>query len=167
VFAEKTLAGKGGEKLKGLRHWLWSSRQLLRGSQTTWTHVPSQPSMRSLLSQFQTPTEPRRTVGFFGSGRSCGSPHLSGSLSLHRTGQLCFDQPFRPSTVAILSQNTKMSTPNIGAIARKNPRHTLRKNAPVYSHLKRPLSRASDFCRGFSTVDGCKAAFGAGIERAS
>jgi hypothetical protein len=30
--------------------------------------------MRSLLSQFQTPTTPRRAVGFFGSGRSPGHP---------------------------------------------------------------------------------------------
>ena len=37
-------------------------------------YAPSRPSMRSLLSQFQTPTTPRRAVGFFGSGRSLGRP---------------------------------------------------------------------------------------------
>jgi hypothetical protein len=38
-------------------------------------YAPSRPSMRSLLSQFQTPTTPRRAVGFFGSGRSLGRPN--------------------------------------------------------------------------------------------
>lgn len=32
---------------------------------TAWMHVPSQPLMRSLLSQLQTPTAPRRTSRFF------------------------------------------------------------------------------------------------------
>jgi len=32
---------------------------------TAWMHVPSQPLMRSLLSQIQTPTAPRRTSRFF------------------------------------------------------------------------------------------------------
>ncbi len=32
---------------------------------TAWMHAPSQPLMRSLLSQFQTPTAPRRTSRFF------------------------------------------------------------------------------------------------------
>jgi hypothetical protein len=32
---------------------------------TAWMHAPSQPLMRSLLSQFQTPTAPRRSSRFF------------------------------------------------------------------------------------------------------
>jgi len=32
------------------------------------------PLMQSLLSQFRTPTEPRRSVGFFGSGHPAGHP---------------------------------------------------------------------------------------------
>ena len=32
---------------------------------TAWMHAPSQPLMRSLLSQFQTPTAPRRVSRFF------------------------------------------------------------------------------------------------------
>jgi hypothetical protein len=32
---------------------------------TTWTHAPSRPLMQSLLSQFQTPTAPRRARRFF------------------------------------------------------------------------------------------------------
>jgi hypothetical protein len=34
--------------------------------------APSQPPMRSLLSQFQTPAAPHRAVGFFGSGCPAG-----------------------------------------------------------------------------------------------
>jgi hypothetical protein len=41
---------------------------------TSVEYAPSRPSMRSLLSQFQTPTPPRRVVGFFGSGRPPGRP---------------------------------------------------------------------------------------------
>jgi len=37
-------------------------------------HVPSQPLMRSPLSRSQTPTAPRRAVGFFRSGCSSGCP---------------------------------------------------------------------------------------------
>jgi len=66
--AERNCSGKVRDKIKRLRHWLCSSRQLLRGSRAAWRHAPSQPLMRSLLSQFQTPTAPRRAVGFFGFG---------------------------------------------------------------------------------------------------
>gem|GEM_PF-7053978 len=46
-------------------------------------HAPPQPSMRSLLSQFQTPTDPRRPVGFFGSGcpASCPAELITQSTS--------------------------------------------------------------------------------------
>src|SRR6476469_5949715 len=50
------LERSASDKIKRLRHWLCSSCQLLRGSRATWRHAPSQPLMRSLLSQFQTPT---------------------------------------------------------------------------------------------------------------
>jgi hypothetical protein len=53
------------EKWKRLRHWLCSSRLLFAREPTAWIHAPSQPLMRSLLSQFQTPTAPRRTSRFF------------------------------------------------------------------------------------------------------
>ena len=66
--------GKVRDKIKRLRHWLCSSCQLLRGSQAAWRHAPSQPLMRSLLSQFQTPTAPRRAVGFFGFGSPASCP---------------------------------------------------------------------------------------------
>ena len=62
------------EKIKRLRLWLCSSCPLLRGSKTTRMHVPSQPLMRSPLSRFQTPTAPRRAVGFFRSGSPPSCP---------------------------------------------------------------------------------------------
>jgi len=40
---------------------------------TTWIHVPSQPLMRSLLSQFQTPAAPRSVRRFFRVWSLCGS----------------------------------------------------------------------------------------------
>jgi len=52
-------------KRKRLRHWLCSSRQLLRGSQQRGCMYHRSPLMRSLLSQFQTPTAPRRVSRFF------------------------------------------------------------------------------------------------------
>jgi hypothetical protein len=42
-------------------------------------HAPSQPLMRSLLSQFQTPMAPRSTIGFFGSG--CPADHSAGLIT--------------------------------------------------------------------------------------
>jgi len=41
----------------------------------TWIHVPSQPLMRSLLSQFQTPAAPRSVRRFFRVWSPCGSLH--------------------------------------------------------------------------------------------
>jgi len=52
------------------------------------------PLMRSLLSQFQTPTSPRRAVGFFRSGRLGESPRPCRSLSLLRTGSFYCANPF-------------------------------------------------------------------------
>ena len=41
---------------------------------SAWIRAPSQPLMRSSLSRFQTPTLPRRAVGFFGFGCRSGCP---------------------------------------------------------------------------------------------
>jgi hypothetical protein len=57
-------------KRKGLRHWLRSSRQLLRGSQQRGCVHRRSPLMRSPLLRFQAPAAPRRAAGFFGFGRS-------------------------------------------------------------------------------------------------
>jgi len=62
-------------------------------------HAPSQPLMRPLLSQFQTPIAPRRAVGFFGSGCPAGCPvGLITQLTLD--WRLLGSQPFQPSTAA-------------------------------------------------------------------
>ncbi len=52
-------------KWERLRHWLCSSRLLFAREPTAWIHAPSQPLMRSPLSQFQTPAAPRRYSRFF------------------------------------------------------------------------------------------------------
>ena len=94
------------EKIKRLRHWLCSSCQLLRGSGAAWRHAPSQPLMRSLLSQFQTPTAPRRAVGFFGFGRLPGYPFRRITRSTSDWPSFNLGQPFRPSTFAKLNALT-------------------------------------------------------------
>ncbi len=94
-------AGRQGfipEKVKRLQLWLCSSCPLLRGSKTTWMHVPLQPLMRSPLSRSQTPTAPRRAVGFFRSGRA---PSCLDSLITQPTSDwpsFNLGQPFQPST---------------------------------------------------------------------
>jgi hypothetical protein len=44
---------------------------------TAWMHAPSQPLMRSLLSQFQTPTAPRRVSRLFRVRLLSGLPRLA------------------------------------------------------------------------------------------
>ena len=62
-------------------------------------HAPSQPLMRPLLSQFQTPIAPRRAIGFFGSG--CSASCLVGLITqLTLDWRLLGSQPFQPSTAA-------------------------------------------------------------------
>jgi hypothetical protein len=66
LFWESRLAaGKtGGRKGKGCALVTLQPSAPAR-EPTAWMHAPSQPLMRSLLSQFQTPTAPRRTSRFF------------------------------------------------------------------------------------------------------
>jgi hypothetical protein len=61
-------------------------------------HVPLQPLMRSPLSRSQTPTAPRRAVGFFRSGRatSCLVSLITQPTSDWPSFNL--GQPFQPST---------------------------------------------------------------------
>src|ERR1700694_144999 len=61
-------------------------------------HAPSRPLMRSLLLQFQTPTAPRRAVGFFGSGCRAGCPAELDHPVYFALAKFYFSQPFRPST---------------------------------------------------------------------
>ena len=56
------------------------------------------PLMRSLLLQFQTPTAPRRAVGFFGSGRPTGCPAKLDHSTYFGLAKFYFSQPFRSST---------------------------------------------------------------------
>jgi len=73
------------------------------------------PLMWSLLSQFRTPTDPRRSVGFFRSGRLAGRPaRLITQFTLDWLVLLC--QPFQPSTEVKLTQHSKTSTQTIGAV---------------------------------------------------
>jgi hypothetical protein len=79
-----------------------------------WTHVPSQPPVRSLLSQFRTPTVISQRRRFFRVRPSCGSPRWTGSPSLLWPATFSC-QPFRPSTNAILIHRGQLSTPKVGA----------------------------------------------------
>ena len=63
-------------------------------------YAPSRPLMRSLLSQFQTPTTPRRAVGFFGSGCSLSRPSRTDHPAYFGLANVYFSQPFQPSTGA-------------------------------------------------------------------
>jgi hypothetical protein len=81
-----------------------------------WTHVPSQPPVRSLLSQFQTPTVISQRRRFFRVWPSCRSPRWTRSPSLLWPATFSC-QPFRPSTKAILIHQEELSTPKVGANA--------------------------------------------------
>ncbi len=83
---------------------------------SAWTHVPSQPPVRSPLSQFRTPTVISQRRRFFRVRPSCGSPRWTGSPSLLCPATFSC-QPFRPSTKAILIHHEELSTPKIGANA--------------------------------------------------
>jgi len=82
-----------------LRHWLCSSRQLLRESWPAWTHAPSQPLMRSPLSQFQTSADISQRRRFFRVWQFGESPRLPITRS-NSSGQPIIEAlSFRPSTV--------------------------------------------------------------------
>src|SRR5579864_5051454 len=82
-------------------------------------HVPSRPSMRSLLSQFQTPAAPRRVRRFFQVWPPSGLPRLADHSAYFGLATIYFRQPFRPSTEAKVTRQAEMSTPTIGAIKEK------------------------------------------------
>jgi len=69
-----------------LRHWLCSSRQLLRESWPAWTHAPSQPLMRSPLSQFQTSADISQRRRFFRVGQLPRVASRNPSFSLLQVG---------------------------------------------------------------------------------
>src|ERR1700741_2010017 len=80
------------------------------------------PLMRSLLSQFRTPTDPRRSVGFFRFGHPAGRPaRLITQSTSDRLVLLC--QPFQPSTRVKLTERSQKSTQSFGAIGCAEPVH--------------------------------------------
>jgi len=92
------LGGKMQEKWKRLWHWLCSSRQLLRGSQQRGCMHRHSPLMRSPLSQFQTPTAPRRVSRFFRVWLLSGLPRLADHSAYFGLAKFYLSQPFQPST---------------------------------------------------------------------
>src|SRR5260370_19929750 len=80
-----------------------------------WMHVPSRPLMRSLLSQFQTPTVPRRISRFFRVWLPSESPRLANHSVYFGLATFYFRQSFQPSTDATLTSGLFMSMPAIGA----------------------------------------------------
>jgi ribonuclease HI len=76
--------------------------------------------MRSLFSQSQTPTAPRRAVGFFRSGCLAGCP--ARLITQSTSGQQgLFRCPFQPSTEATLTERSQKSTQTIGATHQLDP----------------------------------------------
>src|SRR6266576_6610933 len=70
---------------------------------TAWIHAPSQPLMSSLLSQFQTPTAPRRVSRFFRVWSLAGLPRFADHSAYFGLATFYFRQPFQPSTRAKLN----------------------------------------------------------------
>ena len=90
---------KGGRKGKGRDLGYTLAASSCEGANCV-EYAPSRPLMRSLLSQFQTPTTPRRAVGFFGSGCSLGRPSRTDHPAYFGLANVYFSQPFQPSTGA-------------------------------------------------------------------
>jgi len=61
-------------------------------------HVPSQPLMRPLLSQFQTPTAPRRVSRFFRVWMLVGLPFRANHPAYFGLAKFYLSQAFQPST---------------------------------------------------------------------
>src|SRR5215467_961188 len=76
-----------------------------------WMHVPSQPLMRSLLSQSLTPTIPRRYRRFFRVRVSDELLHRTESPSLLRTG----NDLLKPTLSAIDASHPKRERRNVNA----------------------------------------------------
>src|SRR5437867_1053957 len=78
-------------------------------------HVPSRPSMRSLLSQFQTSTVPRRISRFCRVWLPSELPRLVNRSVYFGLATFYFRQPFQPSTDATLTLQFVLSTPTFCA----------------------------------------------------
>src|ERR1039457_279601 len=64
--------------------------------------------MRSPLSRSQTPTAPRRAVGFFRSGCPVGLPRRADHSAYFGLAKFYLSQPFQPSTGATLESCLKI-----------------------------------------------------------
>src|SRR5579864_9015120 len=82
-----------------------------------WRHVPSQPLMRSPLSQFQTPTAPRRNSRFFRVWLPFRLPCRQ-ITRLNSDWQDLFCQSFQPSTSAKLNSCFIAVNAILGTIAK-------------------------------------------------
>jgi hypothetical protein len=69
-------------------------------------HVPSQPLMRSLLSQFQTPTAPRRVSRFFRVRMLDRLTVRANHPAYFGSAKFYLSQTFQPSTGAKLNSYT-------------------------------------------------------------
>jgi len=92
------ISSSGGAETRQCR----SSCRLLRGSQQRGRMHRHSPLMRSLFSQFQTPTAPRRAVGFFRSGCPSGCP--AWLITQSTSGQ----QFYSPSNSAFASRHARL-----------------------------------------------------------
>src|SRR6266404_2552799 len=70
---------------------------------TVWIHAPSQPLMQSLLSQFQTPTAPRRVSRFFRVWLLFRLPCRADHSAYFGLAKFYLSQPFQPSTCVNLN----------------------------------------------------------------
>jgi len=68
-----------------------------------WIHAPSQPLMRSLLSQFQTPTAPRRVSRFFRVWVLSELLRFADHSAYFGLAKFYLSQPFQPSTCVKLN----------------------------------------------------------------
>ena len=99
LFSESRLAAvrPAGEKVKAATLVTLQPSTPAR-EPTAWMHAPSQPLMRSLLSQFQTPTAPRRTSRFFRVWLLVRSPCRADHSAYFGLAKFYLGQPFQPST---------------------------------------------------------------------
>jgi hypothetical protein len=112
-------------------------------------HVPLQPLMRSPLSRSQTPTAPRRAVGFFRSGRatSCLVSLITQPTSDWPSFNL--GQPFQPSTEVKVNLRLK----NVNAAFQCSMWKFRSKTRSLQTHEFPPFIQIKSNYSAFSTHD--------------
>jgi hypothetical protein len=101
--------------------------------------------MRSLFSQSQTPTTPRRAVGFFRSGCPFRLPFWA-DHSVYIGPASFIRLPFRPSTKVTLTENRKTSTQTIGAMAAGQAVNNGKCKVLLNRYLSAGGGKSSRFC---------------------